>query len=167
MAPEKGEPTAMTDTIMLTPSRNMSTLWVVRDRVRFGGHLHHTPFVILEVQVPPGAGTPLHQHASPELFRVLSGEITFTTLKDGIEHRMIGRAGDVLSVPSNEPHGYINASDAAAEMLVILDRTMWAFFGEIGSEAPGFGPPTQEELARIWAACAKYGISFVETTSPV
>ncbi len=155
----------MTSTITLTPSQNIDTLWVVRDRVRFSGYLEGTPVVVLEVQIPSGSGTPLHRHASPEFFRVLSGEVTFTTLQDGEEQRLVARAGDVLNVPSDVPHGYTNTGNAPAEVLVVIDRSMEAFFREVGTKRPGFGPPTPEELALVGAACAKHGISFVETAS--
>jgi len=152
----------MTSAVSLTASKDINTIWVVRDRVRFSGQLEGTPVVMLEVQVPPGAGTPLHRHASPELFRVLSGEVVFTTFENGAERRMVGRPGDVLSVPSNAPHGYVNMSSEPAELLVVLDRAMEAFFRDIGSEVPGSGPPTPEEMERVIAACAKHGVSFVE-----
>lgn len=153
-------------TITLTPSHNIETLWVVRDRVRFSGRLPGTQTIMLEVQVPPGAGTPPHRHASPELFRVLSGEVTFTTVQDGHEQRTVAHAGDVLSVPSNVPHGYINSGNEPADLLVLLDQTMEAFFREVGSPTPGFGPPSPEELARVEVACAKHGVKFVQTQTP-
>lgn len=155
----------MTGTITLTPSQDVETLWVIRDRVRFGGHLDGTPVTLLEVEVPPGSGTPLHRHASPEIFRVLSGEVTFTTVENGREKHMVARAGDVLNVPSQVPHGYRNAGGMPAEVLVVLDRAMEAFFREIGTQAPGFGPPSPEEMARIGTACARHGIFFVDIPS--
>ncbi|SMF53475.1 Cupin domain-containing protein [Tistlia consotensis] len=154
----------MTPSITLTPASDIDTLWVIRDRVRFSGQLGGTQAVMLEVEVPPGATVPVHRHVSPELYRVLSGEVVFTTLVDGLERQMTGRAGDVLDVPSGAPHGYANNSGRPAEMLVVVDRTMAAFFRDLGTTVAAEGPPSEAELARVGEACARHGISFCATS---
>ncbi|NKF31229.1 cupin domain-containing protein, partial [Pseudomonas sp. BGM005] len=53
-------------------------LWVIRDKVQFMGEVPEMGLSVLEVTVPPGSGTPPHKHQSIEIFRVVSGEITFT-----------------------------------------------------------------------------------------
>lgn len=52
------------------------TLWVVADRIRFLGGLPGSPLHLLEVEVPPGSGTPPHRHPAAEMFYVVSGELT-------------------------------------------------------------------------------------------
>ncbi|MGG5817897.1 cupin domain-containing protein [Falsiroseomonas sp. HW251] len=148
--------------VTLTRAEALETLWVMADRIRFAGVLPGTDLVVAEVTVPPGAGTPMHAHASPELFRVMSGILDFETLEDGARKVMRAGPGDVLRVAPQAPHGYANAGETPAEVLVVLDRTMEAFFREIGSPEPAQGPPGPEDFARIGAACARHGIAFVE-----
>ena len=148
-------------TVSLTEAAGVETFWVMQDRIRVAGALPGTEVVVVEVTVPPGAGTPLHRHASPELFRVLSGRIDFLTLEDGAERRLRAGPGDVLRVPSQAPHGYLNAGETPAEILVVLDRGMEAFFRDIGTAEPTQGPPTPDDLVRLGAACARHGIGFV------
>jgi len=150
-------------TVTLTKADQVETLWVLADRVRFAGSLPGTDVVVAEVTVPPRAGTPMHSHASPEMFRVLSGVLEFRTLENGQEKPLRAGPGDVLRVAPHAPHGYANAGEAPAEVLVVLDRTMEAFFRDIGSAEPMQGPPSPEDFARIGAACAKHGIAFVDT----
>ncbi|PWS38019.1 cupin domain-containing protein [Falsiroseomonas bella] len=148
--------------VTLLPASAAESLYVMGDRLRFAGALPPGDVVLLEVEVPPGSGTPLHRHASPELFRVLEGEVTFATG----EGSRVAVAGDVLSVASDAPHGYANPSTAPARMLVVLDRAMAAFFREIGSPAPMDGPPGPEDFARIGAACARHGITLLGGPPP-
>ncbi len=147
--------------VTLTTAEQAETLWVMADRVRFAGALPGTDIVAAEVRVPPGAGTPMHSHASPELFRVLSGALDFVTLEDGQERRLRAGAGDVLRVAPHAPHGYANRGEVPAEVLVVVDRSMEAFFRDIGTTEPAKGPPTPQDFVRIGAACARHGIAFV------
>jgi quercetin dioxygenase-like cupin family protein len=156
----------MSNSVTFESAQDSDSLWVVRDQVRFRGTLHGTNIELIEVEVPPGAGTPLHYHASPEIFRVLSGEITFMSLKDGSEQQNVAREGDVIRVPSNVPHGYVNMSKTPARVLAVLESSMVDFFRELGSPVQAFGPPTPEELGRVGAACAKYGISMAQSGRP-
>jgi quercetin dioxygenase-like cupin family protein len=148
--------------VTLTKADAFETLWVMADRVRFAGSLPGTDLVVAEVTVPPGSGTPMHSHASPELFRVLSGALDFETIEGGERRVLRAGPGDVLRVAPHAPHGYANAGGMPAEVLVVLDRTMEAFFREVGSTEPAKGPPGPEDFARIGAACARHGIAFVE-----
>lgn len=148
--------------VTLTRAEAFEPLWVMADRLRFAGALPGTDYVVAEVTVPPGSGTPLHRHASPELFRVLSGALDFTTVEDGVARVMRAGPGDVLRVAPHAPHGYANGGTTPAEVLVVLDRGMEAFFREIGGAEPAKGPPGPQDFARIGAACARHGIAFVE-----
>lgn len=152
----------MTEGVTLRPAAMAETFWVMRDRLRVLGALPGTPQVLMEVEVPPGAGTPLHRHASPELFRVLAGEVTFLRREGAVR----GGPGDVVTVPPGVAHGYANEGAAPATLLVVLDRGMEAFFREVGAPAPAEGPPTPEQMARLGAACARHGISFEPAVSP-
>ncbi|MFO1038042.1 MAG: cupin domain-containing protein [Geminicoccaceae bacterium] len=155
----------MTDTFRHIPARDGQTLCVLGDRVTLKGGLEHPDLVLAEVEVPPGAGTPLHRHASPEIFRVLSGELRFSTLMDdGARRHVQARAGDVISIPSGTPHGYANTGDAPALVLAMFDRSMESFFRAVGTdpdEVPS-GPPGPEAIARVMAAASAHGIAILE-----
>lgn len=136
-------------------------VWVLGDRLRFAGALPGTPQVMIEVEVPPGSGVPPHRHASPELFRVLAGQMVFTAFEDGVPRRLMAGEGDVLGVPGDAPHGYANEGTAPARLLVVVDQAMEAFFRDVGAASPPAGPPDEAAIGRLMAACMRHGISFV------
>jgi len=152
----------MSAAIGITHHADAEDLWVVRDRVRFMGDVAGTDLTVLEVEVPPGSGTPPHQHESPEIFRVLVGELTFGTFGGGAPSQVVAGAGTVVTVPSRVPHNYLNAGPAAASMLVVVERSMAAFFRDVGRAAtPPATPPDGDEIARMLAACARHGITVL------
>jgi len=130
----------MSSSITLTSPATATTVWVVRDRITFLGEVPGTALALLEVAVPPGSGTPPHTHASPEVFRVLSGEVTFGLFDTTPPREAVAGPGTVVTIPSHAPHNYRNASKQPATLLVIVDRTMVEFFHDLGrSEAPAVG----------------------------
>lgn len=152
----------MPNTITATHRQDADALWVVRDRVLFMGDLAGTNLSILEIEVPPGSGTPPHTHQSPEIFRVLSGEITFGIFEDGPPQQLRAEPGTVVTVPSNAGHNYTNMGTDAASMLVVVEKSMTQFFRDIGrSETPPAGPPSEAEIAEVMAACARHGITIL------
>lgn len=152
----------MTPSISIVHSADADALWVIRDRVRFLGEVEGSDLSILEVEVPPGSGTPPHLHASPEIFRVLDGEIVFGLFGDEAPREVTARAGTVVTVPSRAPHNYRNAGAAPATMLVVLERSMASFFRDLGRrETPPAGPPGEDEIAAVMAACARHDITVL------
>lgn len=152
----------MSPTIHVTRTDEADALWVVRDRVRFMGELDGTDLAVLEVEVPPGSGTPPHVHDSPEIFRVLTGEIAFGRFDAGPPTEAVAGPGTVVTVPSAVPHNYRNAGSAPASMLVVVQRAMRDFFRDVGRrEAPPAGPPTADEIGAMLAACARHGIRIL------
>lgn len=152
----------MPGTIGVVRGTEADEVWVVRDRVRFMGEVAGTDLAVLEVEVPPGSGTPPHLHASPEIFRVLSGELAFGLFGDGAPSQVSAAAGTVVTVPSGVPHNYQNAGAAPASMLVVVERSMAAFFRDLGKTAtPPAGPPTPAELAEVMAACERHAITIL------
>lgn len=69
----------------------------------FGG----IPACVIFVDAGPGRGPRLHKHPYAELFFVLEGQATFS---DGTDERVVG-AGDVVIVPPDEPHAFVNSGD--------------------------------------------------------
>ncbi len=132
-------------------------LWVVADRIRFLGGLPGTELDLIEVEVPPGSGTPPHAHASPELFHVLEGRLTIRSFAGPEpEAAEVGPGGTVRVAPW-APHNYANESRRPVRMLVLLDGTMTAFFRDIGTAAR----PEHPAAAAIAAAMARHGIRLV------
>ncbi|MBX7133570.1 MAG: cupin domain-containing protein [Fimbriimonadaceae bacterium] len=149
----------MPNTITATHRDDADALWVVRDRVRFMGDLAGTDLSVIEIEVPPGSGTPPHTHASPEIFRVLTGEITFGLFEDGPPQQVRAEPGTVVTVPSHVGHNYANMSSEIASMLVVVEESMTQFFRDLGRAAtPPAGPPSENEIAEVMAACARHGI---------
>lgn len=159
----------MSDRFRHVPADQGETLCVLGDRVTLKGGLEQPDLVLAEVEVPPGAGTPLHSHASPEVFRILAGALEFTTLaEDGTRRRVRAAAGDMISVPSGTPHGYANAGAEPALVLALFDRSMERFFRAVGTgpESAPAGPPGPELLARVLAAAQAHGIRIMEQGPP-
>lgn len=146
----------------VTTAADADAVWVMRDRVQFMGELDGTDLAVLEVEVPPGSGTPPHVHASPEIFRVLSGEITFGHFGNGAPSERAASAGTVVTVPSAVPHNYRNTGSTPATMLVVVERSMRDFFLDAGRRhKPVGGPPTDVEVAELLSACARHGIQVL------
>jgi hypothetical protein len=59
----------------------------------------------VELRMPPGGGPPvMHRHAPSEVYRVLSGEVTFyTTAADGVTTRRTAAAGETVALAGNTP----------------------------------------------------------------
>ena len=155
----------MSDQLHHVPAAGGESVRVLGDRVTFKGGLEQPDLVLAEVEVPPGAGTPLHAHASPEIFRVLAGELEFATLADdGARRTVRAAAGDVISIPSGTPHGYANAGSAPALVLAMFDRSLERFFRTVGTDACAApaGPPGPELIARVMAAAQAHGIRILE-----
>jgi quercetin dioxygenase-like cupin family protein len=62
---------------------------------------------VLLVNAEPGRGPSLHKHPYPEVFIVQEGRVTFSL---GDQERE-AKAGDMVIVPANQPHGFVNSGD--------------------------------------------------------
>jgi len=145
--------------IDVTTAETGETHWVVADRIRFHGGLAGSNLELIEVEVPPGSGTPPHSHASPEHFYVIDGEITIRHFSAGRPPTTVAaRAGTSVRVASHAPHNYVNESGRPARMLVLLEPSMTAFFRDIGTEEPQAAP----DFARIGAAMQRHGIHALD-----
>lgn len=153
----------MPTSITITTKANAESVWVIRDRITFMGEVPGTDLALLEVEVPPGSGTPPHTHASPELFRVLSGEVTFGLFAEMPPREVVAGPGTVVTIPPDAPHNYRNAGREPVTMLVVVDRTMVEFFRDLGRrEEPAGGPPSAAEISEVMAACARHGIAVLQ-----
>lgn len=145
--------------INVTTPHEGETRWVVADRVRFLGGLAGANLELLEVEIPPGSGTPPHRHASAELFYVVDGEITIRHFPAGKQPvTIVAKAGTSVRIDGNAPHNYMNESGKSARMLVLVEPSMTAFFREIGTPAPQGEP----DFGRIGAAMQRHGIEAIQ-----
>lgn len=148
--------------IQVTSAQDGETRWVVADRIRFLGGPAGANLELVEVEIPPGSGTPPHSHASPELFYVLDGVITIRHFAIGKPPAVVAaHAGTSVRVDGHTPHNYVNESGKPARMLVLLEPSMTAFFREIGTAEP----QTTPDFARIGAAMQRHGIEALQMAS--
>jgi quercetin dioxygenase-like cupin family protein len=70
---------------------------------------------ILFVDAPPGRGPGMHRHAYEEIIIVQEGRGTFTS---GDEEREV-RAGEVVVVPPDTPHRFVNSGDGPLRQIDI------------------------------------------------
>ena len=82
----------------------------------FMGHEHGNVGVsLLFVDAPPGKGPLLHRHPYEELILVLDGEATFVLGDEELE----ARTGDIVIVPANEPHSFVNTGEGSLRQIDI------------------------------------------------
>jgi len=152
----------MKTSITVTSTHQADSLWVVRDRVSFLGAVPGSSLSLLELEVPPGSGTPPHTHASPETFRVLSGEVTFGLFDEKPPRFAVAGPGAVVRIPSHAAHNYQNAGPVPATLLVLVDDSMVRFFRDLGkAQRPPEAPPAAAEIAAVMAACSRHGINLL------
>ncbi len=131
------------------------TLWVVADRIRFLGGLPGSNLELLDIEVPAGSGTPPHTHASSEMFYILEGELTVRNFSaDGAPQVVLAGPRTAVRIPPMAPHNYSNDSGKPVRMLVLIEKSMIAFFRDIGTVEPQAEP----DFAGIGAAMQRHGI---------
>jgi len=84
-------------------------------------------YLLLEANIPPGAGSPPHAHEiDAECFYILAGELTVI---DQQGERTV-RGGDTVFLPPGRTHGFINrgAGDVRALVIVTPGDAAAAFF---------------------------------------
>lgn len=150
-------------TANVTRPSDAPSVWVIGDQVRFMGDVDGTNLSVVDVTVMPRSGTPPHRHASPEIFHVTEGEVTFGIFGDGPPRMITAGVGTVVTVPSWLGHNYSNQSGKPARFVAVLENEMVAFFKDVGSEVmPPLGPPSDEQVSQIVAACQRHGIQMLK-----
>jgi quercetin dioxygenase-like cupin family protein len=106
--------------------------------------------------MPPGMMVPLHTHADPETFYLLSGAVEALEYQpDGFAWLPLG-AGDLFHVPGGITHAWRNTSSEPAVMLLTSTQRIGAFFREIATPGATW-PPSEEVLADFLAVAERYG----------
>jgi hypothetical protein len=111
--------------------------------------------------IPPGVIVPLHSHADPETFVMISGEIEgLSQSPDGFVWIKI-RPGDIFHVPGGAKHAFRNHSAEPAVMTLISTAKIGRFFQEIGTPVgPGSrkpAPPSAEAIQHFLEVADRYG----------
>lgn len=122
-------------------------------------------YVLGETVVPPGGGPPPHRHnREDELFYVLDGDFVFAL--DG--KTIAGSRGFSAFLPKGSLHTFKNVGDHPGRFLVVATPCGFEQFitdcagGRECADPDGApcGPPTQQEVDRLMAACAKHGLEL-------
>ncbi|MBV9386541.1 MAG: cupin domain-containing protein [Chroococcidiopsidaceae cyanobacterium CP_BM_ER_R8_30] len=120
-------------------------------------------YTLVEVQVDPDIGPPLHiHHREDETFYIQEGELEFQ-LGDQI---IIATPGTFLYSPKGHVHRFTNKTNQRAKMLAwYMPAGIERYFAEVGVEvdspdAPSV-PASPERIEQLLAAAPKYGVEFV------
>jgi len=111
--------------------------------------------------VPPGAVVPLHSHADPETFVVLSGELEGLVMSPaGFTWVPVG-PGDVFHVPGNAKHAWRNTSREPAVAIVVSTPRIGRFFREVGTPVDPADttarPPSDAAIQQFLQVAERYG----------
>ena len=116
---------------------------------------------VFEVGVAPGGRTPLHRHASPEVFRILEGRLTIWRETEYGREQIEAQAGDIVRIEANQPHRYANTGAERAVFRALVDSDMAAFYARVGLLGAQKGAPQPEAAARIEAVADAHGITIL------
>lgn len=116
-------------------------------------------FCVLQMEVPPGAGVPLHHHPYAEIFHVLSGKPEFCRIQDEAEQWVLTGERETVVIPSNASYGLRNWDTHPVRLLVVATSRHQSFFAAAGFAADSSQPPspaTEAELQRIVRIAAQH-----------
>jgi quercetin dioxygenase-like cupin family protein len=134
------------------------SFFVLADHVERRPRLEGTWLNIFDVTVPSGGGTPLHSHASPEVFRILEGSLIIQRMTDSGLQEVEAIAGDIITVAAHVPHGYTNPGPAPAVFSAIVDKEMAVYFEAADSGKPG---TPDDDAKQMRVAANAHGIHIL------
>jgi quercetin dioxygenase-like cupin family protein len=151
---------------VLTPGQGES-VWVFggdRCTVKAGVDTTGRGLGLVEAEVPPGNGPPMHTHAhEDEGFYILSGQLEVAADDEVVD----ATAGTFIWLPKGVPHRFHNPTDEISRMLLLFSPAGFErLFLEVGQPVTGDTPPPPPdeetfaaEMARAsQIAEGKYGI---------
>lgn len=133
-------------------------IWFLGTRitVKAGSDPTRGGFTLIEQVSPPVFAAPLHVHeAEEEAFYVLDGQLEVTC---GEQTWTVEESGFVF-LPRRIPHGFSVLGNRGARLLQITSPAGFEdFVAEAGDPAhgPALPPPAEPNLAKLFAAMAKY-----------
>ncbi|KRB50093.1 cupin [Rhizobium sp. Root708] len=152
----------MSNSFVKAPAQaSAKVFFVLGDRIERRARLQGNWLNIFDVTVPPGSRTPLHQHASPEVFRILEGRLTIRrATANGIDE-FEATAGDIVRIEAKQAHAYSNTGTETAAFAAIVDSGMAEFLEAAGSQEPPKTAPSAETMDRMKAAANAHGITIL------
>jgi quercetin dioxygenase-like cupin family protein len=136
-------------------------VFVLADHIERRARLEGTWLNIFDITVPPGGGTPLHSHASPEVFRILEGSLTIRRMIDGGLVDTEANAGDIITIAAHVPHGYTNRTSSDAVFSAIVDSNMAVYFEAADSGKPDGAVPADDTARLAYDAAHAHGIRIL------
>ena len=82
---------------------------------RFEGDAHDAGVSFYLVDNDPGQGPVLHRHPYTETWLVRSGSVRITVADESVD----AVAGDIVTVPANTPHKFVNTGTGPLRMVCI------------------------------------------------
>jgi mannose-6-phosphate isomerase-like protein (cupin superfamily) len=79
------------------------------------GRDHDVGVCLIFVDAPPGGGPRLHRHPYEEIFIIEAGSGRFTLGEEQLE----ASEGEIVIVPANVPHAFVNTGDGPLRQLDI------------------------------------------------
>ena len=110
-------------------------------------------YALLEQEVPPGHGPPLHVHRhETEIFYILEGEFEIT-----IGNERIPAPRSAMAVgPRDIPHTFRNVGTSTGRLLLTVIPGRFADYFLDVDNVP------DQDIETIRALCAKYGVELLE-----
>jgi mannose-6-phosphate isomerase-like protein (cupin superfamily) len=99
----------------ITVTRRYALAWSEIAHEFVGADHGEVAITFLLVDAEPGRGARLHKHPYDEVIIVLEGRATFD---DGANTRDV-EAGDIVVVPAEQPHAFVNSGDGPLRQIDI------------------------------------------------
>jgi quercetin dioxygenase-like cupin family protein len=104
------------------------SIFAMDEQFEHRARLEGTWLNIFDVTVPAGGRTPLHRHASPEIFRIIEGRLKIRRMTDQGLEEFEATAGDIVRIDADQAHGYSNPGPETALFSAVIDSEMAEFF---------------------------------------
>ncbi|MFT3910282.1 MAG: cupin domain-containing protein [Ferruginibacter sp.] len=118
---------------------------------------------VIDVRITPGGEPPRHVHEREDETNIIhDGTITYFIGDDIIN----AKKGDIVFMPRGVPHHFVVTSPTAHCTLIATPGGIEEFFKEISLSfeqqgVPVTGKPSDEEIKKLLACSAKFGMRFV------
>jgi len=109
---------------------------------------------VVESHDVPGGGPPPHIHRrEDETFQILAGEYEWTVG----DRTFTAKEGATIFAPRGIPHTYRHVGKTPGRLMCVITPSGFeGFFEEIGA----LNPQQQQDIPRVMAIGAKYGLEF-------
>ncbi|WP_040676971.1 cupin domain-containing protein [Rhizobium mesoamericanum] len=152
----------MSNSFVKAPAQaSAKVFFVMGDRIERRARLQGAWLNIYDITVPAGSRTPLHRHASPEVFRIIEGTLTIRRATENGVEEFEATVGDIIRVEANQAHAYSNPGQERAVFSAIVDSGMAEFLEAVGSHEAPRTAPSAETMERMKAAANAHGITIL------